>query len=281
VGFDELLARCGLESNGAPDFDEHHRLTYPLHGRIANLPAYRLEVSVDPATGELVVAGEAEESKLHFQKLRLKTTYRTKSGEPGVRIADEIVNFSASPAECQMLYHINFGPPLCRPGSRISVPVQVVVPRTQHAAADIGHWDVFGPARAGFEEQVYFFTPIADEAGKTLALLRDPNGKQGVSIHWSANQLHCFTLWKNTTALEDGYVTGIEPGTNFPNPRTYEKAQGRVVKLAPGASHVMELSLVVHPDAGSVAKAEKAVEALQAKAAPMIHATAPLGWVAG
>src|SRR5262249_37575904 len=37
-GFDELLVRCGLESNGPPVFDEHYRLKHPLHGRIANQP---------------------------------------------------------------------------------------------------------------------------------------------------------------------------------------------------------------------------------------------------
>ena len=38
-GFDELLCRCGLESNGAPEFDDQGRLKYPLHGKIANVPA--------------------------------------------------------------------------------------------------------------------------------------------------------------------------------------------------------------------------------------------------
>ena len=40
-GFDEFFVRCGLESNGAPDFDpKTGRLLYPLHGRIANRPAH-------------------------------------------------------------------------------------------------------------------------------------------------------------------------------------------------------------------------------------------------
>src|SRR5262245_41221881 len=40
-GFDEFFVRCGLESNGAPDFDaKTGRLTHPLHGRIANRPAH-------------------------------------------------------------------------------------------------------------------------------------------------------------------------------------------------------------------------------------------------
>src|SRR2546425_2475390 len=37
AGFDELLCRCGLASNGPPGDDGKTRLT--LHGRIANLPA--------------------------------------------------------------------------------------------------------------------------------------------------------------------------------------------------------------------------------------------------
>src|SRR5207244_7714578 len=34
-GFNELLCRCGLESNGPPEFDDAGRLVRPLHGRIA------------------------------------------------------------------------------------------------------------------------------------------------------------------------------------------------------------------------------------------------------
>ena len=30
-GFGELLVRCGLESNGAPEFGDNGRLVYPLH----------------------------------------------------------------------------------------------------------------------------------------------------------------------------------------------------------------------------------------------------------
>ena len=51
-GFDELLARCGLENNGAPfeietvkpDGSKSHT-TFGLHGRIANIPASYVAVS--------------------------------------------------------------------------------------------------------------------------------------------------------------------------------------------------------------------------------------------
>jgi hypothetical protein len=218
-----------------------------------------------------------DESRLHFSKLRLRTAYRMKLGARALTVADEIVNLSGAPAEAQMLYHLNFGPPLCAPGSRLVAPVETVVARTPHAAADIGHWEVFGPARAGFEEQVYFFALHADAAGATRVLLVDPSGEKGVSVGWNVAQLTCFTLWKNTVAFEDGYVAGIEPGTNFPNPRTHETAQGRTVKLAPAGVHRMEWRLEFHSTKAEVSTAVAKIEALRAGRAPNILTTKP-GW---
>jgi len=276
-GFDEMLARCGLESNGAPDFDTHGLLKYPLHGRIADIPAHNLVVGFDDATNELVVQGQVDESRLHFAKLRLRTTYRIKAGSHRVEVIDEIVNLSGAPGECQMLYHVNFGPPLCAPGSRILAPVETIVARTKHAAEHIGHWEVFGPAQAGFEEQVYFYRLHADAQEQTLALLQSPDKKTGVSLHWSRKDLPCFTLWKNQVTFEDGYVVGIEPGTNFPNPRSFETTEGRIVKLPPGGSHRIAWAIEVHPDAASVASAEKRIDQIRGGRSPEILAS-KTGW---
>ena len=46
-GFDELMCRCGLENNGAPEFNANGSLRYGLHGRIANTPAHHVELTVD------------------------------------------------------------------------------------------------------------------------------------------------------------------------------------------------------------------------------------------
>ena len=276
-GFDEMLARCGLESNGAPDFDDKSRLKYPLHGRISNMPANKLTVGFDDAANELVVQGEVDESRLHFAKLRLRTTYRIKVGSPRVDVVDEIVNLSGAPGECQMLYHVNFGPPLCAPGSRLLAPVETIVARTKHAAEHIGHWEVFGPARPGFEEQVYFYRLHADAQEQTLALLQSPDRKTGVSLQWSRKELPFFTLWKNQVAFEDGYVTGIEPGTNFPNPRSFETKEGRTVKLPPGGVHRMAWAIEAHSTPESVAAAAKRVEQIRAGRSPEILVSKP-GW---
>ncbi|HEX3870631.1 MAG TPA: DUF4432 family protein, partial [Pirellulales bacterium] len=71
-GFDELLVRCGLESNGAPQFTDGGHLQYPLHGRIANLPAHHVEASFDPQSRTLAVTGVVDEARLFGSKLRLR-----------------------------------------------------------------------------------------------------------------------------------------------------------------------------------------------------------------
>ncbi|MCH8918796.1 MAG: DUF4432 family protein, partial [Proteobacteria bacterium] len=93
-GFDELLVRCGLESNGAPEFQENGRLQFPLHGRIGNKPAHKVELTIDGDSGEITLVGVVEEIRFHFLKLRMTTTIKTKLGEPGLRISDTIENLS-------------------------------------------------------------------------------------------------------------------------------------------------------------------------------------------
>jgi galactose mutarotase-like enzyme len=269
-GFDELLVRCGLESNGAPDFDQQGRLRYPLHGRIANRPAYRVEVEVDDESGEIAVTGVVEETRFLFRSLRMTSRISTRLGENHLRIRDEVENLSGSPAEIQLLYHINFGQPLLDAGSRFVAAVKKMMPRDARAAEGVATWDVYAPELAGFAEQVYFMELLPDAQGWSPTLLKNAAGTRGVSVHVNTKQLPCYTLWKNTVAAADGYVTGLEPGTNFPNPRTYEGRQGRVVKLVAGGSAAFQVGLEIHHGADQVQQAEQAIAALQAGVTPQV-----------
>lgn len=280
-GFDELLVRCGLYSNGAPDFTDKGVLTQPLHGRIANIPAHTVNLEIDTATGEITLIGIVDECRFHFQKLRLKTTLKTKPGEHGFRITDEITNLSGGAGTAQMLYHVNFGPPILDAGAKVVAPVKALVPRTAHAAKDVPTWDTFPHDQPGSEEQVYFFELLSDAAGQTQTLLKNAHGTQGVSLKFNTKQLPCFTLWKNTPAVEDGYVTGLEPGTNYPNPRAHETEQGRVLKLKAGETVRLELALEVHADVASVQAAESAVKKLAGNTPPKVFDAPQPGWCAG
>ncbi len=277
-GFDELLPRCGLVSNGAPVFDDEGKLVYPLHGRIANKPAHKVEIAIDGDAGTVSVTGVVEETRFHFTKLRMTSTVTTKIGQPGLSIRDEVENFSTGPTDIQMLYHFNFGDPILDGGARVVAPIKTLVPRNDRAAAGIKNWDSYAPPEPQFEEQVYFMELLADEQSDTRALLKNAHGTQGVSLHFNKSQLPWFTVWKNTTSLEDGLVTGIEPGTNFPNPRGYEEEQGRIVNLAGGGKATFDLRLEVHKNSSEVESAAAAIAKIQGDTEPKIHDVPQKGW---
>jgi galactose mutarotase-like enzyme len=277
-GFDELVCRCGLVSNGAPDFGPTGAWRYPLHGRIANLPAHYVELVVDDSSGELSLTGLVDETRFLFHKLRLRATYKTRIGQSGFSIVDKVTNLSADPAEMQLLYHVNFGPPLVDPGAKFVAPVKAIVPRDPRAADGIETWDSYAAESHYFAEQVYFFELLADGEGRTHVLLKNAHSTHGVSLRYNIRQLPHFTLWKNTKMAADGYVTGLEPGTNFPNPRTFEGQQGRVAKLAAGETARFEVELDVHEGAQSIAVAERKIAALQAGCKPEVFPTPQPRW---
>lgn len=218
-----------------------------------------------------MVGGSVEETRFLFSKLRLTTVIRTRPGELGLRIHDEVENLAGQQAEAQLLYHINFGPPLLDAGAKVIAPVKTLAPRDDHAAAGVTGWDSYEAETPGFEEQVYFLELLGDQRGETHVLLKNAHSARGVSLRFNVEQLPCFTIWKNTAAADDGYVTGLEPGVNYPNPRSFEGRQGRVLTLPPGGKAAFDLQLTLHQNDAEVAAAEKQIADLQAGGQPMIH----------
>lgn len=276
-GFDEWLCRCGLGWNGPPGDDNGARLT--LHGRIANTPAFYVEVRVnlDPPY-EVSVIGQVEEAGLFLGNLRLTTLYTTVPGSNRLVIHDVVENLGAQPAEMQLLYHCNVGPPFLGPGSRVIAPIHEMAPLTPRAAEGIDTHDTYAGPTVGFAEQVYCYDLLPDASGKTLALLASAAADRGLVLRWHTRELPCFTVWKNTGALEDGYVTGLEPATNFPNFKTFERQQGRVRRLPPGGRWEANWSVEVQDSAAGVTGVLKEIATLQAHGRATIHRTPRTGF---
>jgi hypothetical protein len=272
AGFDEWLCRCGLASNGPPGNDAGTPLT--LHGRIANLPAHYVEVRVglDPPY-ELSVTGVVDEAALFGGHLRLTATYTTAPGSNRVVVHDVVENRSAQPAELEVLYHCNIGPPFLGPGSRVVAPVREMAPLTPRAAEGIDTFDTCGPPTVGFAEQVYAYDLLGDAGGRTAALLYNAAADRGLLVRLNRNELPCFTVWKNTAAVEDGYVTGLEPATNYPNFKGFERQQGRVRVLPPGGRWEAKWGLEVFDTREGVAGALGEIAALQAHGRETVHRT--------
>ena len=270
AGFDELFCRCGLSSNGPPGQDSKARLT--LHGRIANTPAQFVEVriSLDPPY-EISVVGEVEEAALFFPHFQLTTTYTTVPGSNRVVIHDVVENRSAQPAEMQLLYHINLGPPFLEAGGRVLAPIREMAPRTPRAAEGIDTYETYLGPTTGYSEQVYVYDLLGNDRGHSIALLVNRGADRAVALRFNRNELPCFTVWKNTGALEDGYVTGLEPATNYPNFKAFERQQGRVPVLPPGGRFECRMSLEVCDNAAGVAGLLAEMATLQAHAKAVIH----------
>lgn len=277
-GFNEMFVRCGLTSNGAPDFDENGRLTHPLHGRIANIPARKVELTIDGETGVISLTGVMRESRLFFHNLELETTYTTQVGRTGVEIRDTVTNRSVEPSTFQLLYHANFGPPLLEEGAKVVLPVEELAPRNATAAENIDDWDLIGPETPGSSEVCFYVKPASDVNGDVIALLRNRNYDLGVAVGFNVAELPCFTIWKSRLSVADGYVTGLEPATNFPNPHSFEKSQDRVAPLSPGESQTMTLTLTFLTHADAVHATEMAIAEMQAGTTPLILDAPKPGW---
>ena len=83
--------------------------------KIANLPAHRLDITIDGDSGEIIVSGTVDEARLFGAKLRLWF----RRSPPGLvsrafRSATRSPICRAEPCDMQLLYHINLGMPLAR-----------------------------------------------------------------------------------------------------------------------------------------------------------------------
>jgi len=270
-GFNEWMVRCGLEFFGAPGTDEFidntgnkARMDLTLHGKISNIPASFVQVTIDRSPPYTICArGRVEETCMHGPKLELWTEISTQPGSDALRISDKITNRSAKEQEFGVLYHANYGPPLMEQNARFIGPVKRVAPINAHAASEVSTYDVCRGPTPGVAEQVYCLWLWADPNDRTKVMLRNAQADKAVVMAFSAKELPYFTIWKNPVAVEDGYVTGLEPGTGFPRNRSIERRSGRVPVLKPRESRTFTLDVLVLANPDRIADATREIQRIQ------------------
>lgn len=280
-GFDELVVRCGLESNGAPQFTDDGHLVYPLHGRISGTPASSLSIEYDEASGRMEVIGEMIEACLFHKRLRLRSRIRFHAGSQDVELLDDVTNDSAKPTSMQLLYHINIGSPILSEGSTVEVAIDSLAPKDALSASEIETWNQMGPPQDGYAERVYFAKLRADENQVTTTMLRGADKQTGMAVSYHIGGLPRFILWKNTAAQSDGYVVGLEPSTNYPNVRKFEEKQGRLVALEPGETESFRVTLHPLTDPERVSEFTEKIESLRGQGDAEIHTAPKPGWTPG
>lgn len=286
-GFNEIVCRCGLGWNGAPGNDvikdsagnTVSEQFLPLHGRIANLPAHEVSVEVSD-DGAITIIGVVDEASMFGGKLRLTSRLTTHIGSNTFEISDTVQNLASSPAEVEMLYHCNFGRPFLGEGSTFHVAAEEVAPRDARAAEDVDSWTRYLAPTNGYAEQVYFLKPMSDADGRALAVLSNEERTKAIALRFDVAQLPWLTLWKNTQAEADGYCTGLEPGSGFPNLRTFEREQGRVISLNAEESVTFDFAITVGVGPSDAAELVKEVDELQAGIVQTVHAVPKAEWTA-
>jgi hypothetical protein len=270
AGFGGLMARGGLASFGSPVQDGDQQLT--LHGHVDYLPASY--VSVRYEAGRLILRGVVDDFQSFSPQLRLISEISTPIGKPQIQFDDTVTNMSDAPQEIELLYHTNFGTPILSAGAEFVAPIKQVSPMTPASGADgMKDWNRYsGPHASGYVAKVFNMQLQADAKGETKAMLKSPDGSQGVLMQFDTKGLPYMSLWKNEVTAKGGYVTGLEPGTGFPNARPVERAAGRVPKLAGGESHRVHLVITALTSKADVDAAAGAIHALETSA-PVISET--------
>jgi hypothetical protein len=282
-GFNEWMVRCGLEFAGHPGTDEFidntgnpSTLNLTLHGKIQNIPASEYEIIIDPEPPHRIrIRGTVYEKFFYGPKLKLITEISTVAGSDTFQISDQLINEGAFAQEFQLIYHGNYGSSILEEGAQIFAPAKSVTPMNSHAAKGIENWKSYQGPTPGFIEEVYLLEPQPDGEGNTIALLANADLTLGTSVRWNLSELPYLTIWKNTAAQEDGYVTGIEPATGYPFNRKIERKYGRVPMIQPGETLSFTLNFGIHHDQDSVQSVIGEIENLQKNTALMINREPP------
>lgn len=273
-GFNEWMVRCGLEWFGPPGTDSQHKAkaeapagNLTLHGKIANTPASELEFEVQTKPPyRLVFRGSVWESQIFGPKFELKTSLILQPGATHFRIEDRIVNHGSQDQEFGVLYHINTGRPILQPGARLVAPVARIGPINARATEDNGvkNYAHYGPPESGYAEQCYMLKLHADKAGLTQVMLRNKAADRGMSMMFPPKKLPCFTIWKCQQDDRDAYVTGLEPGTQFPFPRAAARKHGMIPVIKAGGVFDTAIDVGIHASKEEVAKVTRQISRIAA-----------------
>ncbi|MBF4253036.1 DUF4432 family protein [Vibrio anguillarum] len=244
-GFNEMMVRCGYEWTGHPGLDDNGQLL-SLHGRAQNTPSSTVKVIIDDkAPHKITIEGTVSERTFKKAELVTKTSFSITPGENRFTVNDTLTNNADYDDEYQIIYHSNFGRPILEQGSKVYAAASEISPFNSYAEKGLEDWQTYlGPTK-GYDEMVYNLKPLADKNGKTLAVLHNKAGDLGVSMQYNTNQLPVLTIWKNTDTLQQGYVTGIEPGTSYAYNTKYQRPLGLVPTINSGESKNFDITYTV------------------------------------
>ena len=238
-----LLTGCGMTFAGAPCTDNGAELG--LHGRLSHLTATHVSAAHEWVGDECIftLRGSVRESAMFGENMLLERAVETRLGQSLITLRDTVTNEGGDRTPLMMLYHSNPGWPLVAAGARLLMNAKRTAPRDEEAQKGMGSERTFTDPVAGFREQVFYHDLIADQDGRTTALLHNPSLPLALFVRFRQRELPRFVEWKMTG--EGTYVLGMEPANCGVAGRAAERRSGTLEFLAPGEQRGFELQIGV------------------------------------
>ena len=227
----------------------------------------------------IAIKGIVDEASLFGGRLRLESTLSTTTDSNRFEITDVVHNLGSDPPRSRCFTTAISDARFLERDLSCTLLRLSVVPRNDRAAEGINMWILLEGPTTGFAEQVYFAKAASDPSGWGMAVLTDAESQHAVCVRFDTSTMPFFVLWKNTQPEADGYVAGLEPGSSFPNLRTVERREGRVIQLAAGQSVTFRLSMEVASNRRDVRNLLDEVTALQVATPRIVHSSPKPQWV--
>ncbi len=257
-----LVVTCGLATMGAPGVDQGEPM--PLHGRVSTIPAEHVHTGGYWEGDEyiLFVEGQVRQAVIFGENLLLKRRIETRLGATSFTITDTVTNEGFASQPHMMLYHVNAGFPVVDADSRLIAPTVHITPRDAAAEPGVDTHTEFSAPIAGYAEQVFAHEMAAAEDGfVTAGLVNSAIGEGfGLAVRYDPSTLPVFNEWKMMG--EGTYVVGMEPGTNDVRGRSFARADGTLIELAPGESRSYHVELHAITSEDDIAALEAEIAAL-------------------
>lgn len=263
-GFNEMIVRCGFEWAGHPGVENGEMRT--LHGKAGNTPASEVEIEInEEAPYEIKVRGLIKESTFKKADLRTVAELIYIPDTHHFTIHDQLTNHADYPRDYQIMYHSNFSKPLLEQDAQFIAPIKEISPFNDYAKKGLKDYSTYlGPTK-DFDEMVFNIVPYATDDGSTIAALHNKDGSKGAAIEFNINELPFLTLWKNTDTERQGYVTGIEPGTNYAYATPIEREQNRIRQINAGQTVHFKVKYSALMNKQAVDTVKKVVADIQGK----------------
>ncbi|NCT90449.1 DUF4432 family protein [Cellulomonas sp. APG4] len=230
-----LLATCGPDNIGPP------RDGAGQHGTHHLTPATDVHWSRRTRDGDVEVSirGVVAHTTFDGPRLVVEREVLASTGTSAVEVRDVVRNVGELAVGVPLLYHVNLGAPLLRPGSSLVVDADDVVLREPLPP---GRDPLVTPGPATGLAPV-----VAEHRGlrSPRAVLRGDADHPDVVVTWSGDSLPRLCTW--SWPARGAYVLGVEP-TNAPlfGPERDTPHAGAPV-LAPGASWRTGVRIAVEP----------------------------------